>query len=358
MDLVGHLLTPATHSMKHVFRRSLESVGYSVYRLSDEDRVAMRSSSGESAEAVFGADLSRLQDLRARYARVNLPIAIHSAWEDKGGTGTHLGIGWGGVDLANFRGHSAYVWSYGCFWSHGRLDPMATKLRYYVFAAYAKSKDAMQLLQKLREDDAFGCIAFTYPGIGKVSRELLESVIEINFLHKYVNVVTRDDLRILDIGAGYGRMAHRMLEANPRIKSYTCVDAVPESTFLCEFYLKYRGLEDRAQVLPMDELERRLSRYDLALNIHSFSECTYASIEWWLRKLKQLRVRYLMIVPNSPTRFLSTEVDGSRRDFAALLKELGYELIAQEPLFDDQAMRDYMRVSDNMFLFECRDCAA
>ena len=101
------------------------------------------------------------------------------------------------------------------------------------------------------------------------------------------------------------------------------MDAVPESTFLCEFYLKYRGLGDRAQIVPMDELEQRLSSYDLALNIHSFSECTYASIEWWLRKLKQLRVRYLMIVPNSPTRFLSTEVDGSQRDFAPLLEELG-----------------------------------
>src|SRR4030095_8950303 len=93
--------------------------------------------------------------------------------------------------------------------------------------------------------------------------------------------------------------------ANPRLKSYTCVDAVPVSTFLCEFYLKYRGLANLVQVVPMDELEQRLSSYDLALNIHSFSECTYAAIEWWLRKLKQLRVRYLMIVPNNPhTRFL------------------------------------------------------
>jgi SAM-dependent methyltransferase len=215
----------------------------------------------------------------------------------------------------------------------------------------------MQLLQTLHEDGAFGCITFSYPGIGRVSRDLLESVIQINFLHKYVNVLARDDLRILDIGAGYGRMAHRMLEANSRIKSYTCVDAVPESTFLCEFYLKYRGLEKSVQVLPMDELEQRLSSYDLALNIHSFSECTYAAIEWWLRKLRQMQVRYLMIVPNSPTRFLSTEVDGSRRDFAPLLEELGYELIAQEPLFDDQAVREYMRVSDNMFLFDCQDCA-
>jgi len=341
--------------MKSVARRSLERAGYGVYRMSAEERSAIQRSSRRSPEAIFGADLPRLRELRARYAEVTLPVANHSAWVGKRGSGGHLGIGWGGVDLRTFRGHNAYVWSYGCFWSHGRLDAMATKLKYYVFAAQAKNKDALQLLRTLREDGAFGCIAFSYPGIGKVSRDLLESVIQINFLHKYVNVPARDNLRVLDIGAGYGRMAHRMLEASSNIKSYTCVDAVPESTFLCEFYLKYRDLGGRAEVVPMDELEERLASYDLALNIHSFSECTYAAIEWWLRKLRQLRVRYLMIVPNSPTRFLSTEVDGSRRDFAPLLKELGYELVAREPLFDDPEVREYMRVSDNMFLFDGRD---
>ena len=39
-------------------------------------------------------------------------------------------------------------------------------------------------------------------------------------------------------------------------------------------------------------------------------------------------------------------------------KSSGYELVAQEPLFDDQAVREYMRVSDNMFLFDCQACAA
>jgi SAM-dependent methyltransferase len=326
--------------------------------MSDEERSTIQQSSRQSLEAIFGADLSRLRELRARYAQVTLPVATHSAWGAKARSGTHLGIGWGGVDLRTFRGHNAYVWSYGCFWSQGRLDAMATQLKYYVFAAEAKNRDSTLLLQTLHEDGAFGCITFSYPGIGRVSRDLLESVIQINFLQKHIKVLERNDLRILDIGAGYGRMAHRMLEANSRIKRYTCVDAVPESTFLCEFYLKYRGLANRVQVVPMDELEQRLSSYDLALNIHSFSECTYAAIEWWLRKLKQLQVRYLMIVPNSPTRFLSTEVDGSQRDFAPLLEELGYALVAQEPLFDDQAVREYMRVADNMFLFDCRDCAS
>jgi len=353
-DVIGRLLTNMT---KYAIRRPLERLGYALYRMSDEERLAIQQSSRQSPEAIFGADLSRLRELTARYAQVTLPIANHSAWSVKHRSETRLGIGWGGIDLRAFRGHSADVWSYGCYWSHGRLDAMATKLKYFTYAAYVKNKDSMQLLQTLHEDGAFGCITFSYPGVGKVSRDLLESVVQINFLHKYINVLARDGLRILDIGAGYGRMAHRMLEANPRLKSYTCVDAVPESTFICEFYLKYRGLANRVQVVPMDELEQRLSSYDLALNIHSFSECTYAAIEWWLRKLKQLQVRYLMIVPNNPTRFLSTEVDGSRRDFAPLLEGLGYKLVAQEPVFDDQEVREYMKVSDNMFLFDCPDSA-
>jgi SAM-dependent methyltransferase len=174
-----------------------------------------------------------------------------------------------------------------------------------------------------------------------------------------LNILERDDLRVLDIGAGYGRLAHRMLEAAPRIKSYTCVDAVPESTFLCEFYLQYRGLQDRVEVLPADELERHFDngRYDLALNIHSFSECTYAAIEWWLRSLQKMDVRYLMIVPNSPESFLSLEKNRNRLDYAPLLRNLGYELIAREPVFEDPAVQQLMEVRDNMYLFERKGAA-
>ena len=338
-------------AIRRSIKRSLRKTGYNIYRISDEDRSVIEKFEGSppsaTVEAVFGSKLSILRDLKSRYARVRLPIAIHSIWSARGNSETKPDIGRGGLDLLTFRGHCAYVFSYA------GSDPVSARLRYYIYADAARRKDSMRLLERLREDGAFGCISFEYPGLGRVSRDLLDSVVELNFLHKHFGILERDDLNVLDIGAGYGRMAHRMLEANPHIKSYTCVDAVPESTFLCEFYLEYRKLLDKARVVPMDQLEQQLSsrHYDLALNINSFAECTFSAIEWWLSQLKLMDVRKLMIVQNDPELFLSTEPDQTRRDYRPLLHKLGYELIAREHLFDDPAAEDVMQVRDNMFLF-------
>lgn len=337
-------------AMKTWIRQALRKQGYNVYRMSDEERTELenyeRAKSVQYLPADLGPELLRLRELKSRYAGVRIPITNHSLWGSKGNSETKPDIGWGGVDLETFRGGNAYVALYG------GSDPLAARLRFFIFADAVRRKDPMQLLDTLREDGAFGCVTFVYPGLGRISRDLLDSVVEINFLHKHLKVLDRDDLSVLDIGAGYGRMAHRMLEANPRLNSYTCVDAVPESTFLCEFYLKYRGLLHRAQVVPLDRLEQALGsqRYDLALNIHSFSECTFAAIEWWLNQLQLLNVPNLMIVPNHPEQFLSFEIDGTRRDYTPLLHRFGYELVAREPLFDDPAVQEIL-IGDNMFLF-------
>jgi hypothetical protein len=65
----------------------------------------------------------------------------------------------------------------------------------------------------------------------------------------------------------------------PGLAHYYCVDAVPESTFLCEYCLRYRGVEGAASVVALDELERLpVDGLDLAVNIHSFSEMSIAAI--------------------------------------------------------------------------------
>ena len=46
-----------------------------------------------------------------------------------------------------------------------------------------------------------------------------------------------------------------MLAGLPNIAEYLCTDAVPVSTFLSEYYLRFRGLQDRATVVPLDEIE-------------------------------------------------------------------------------------------------------
>lgn len=339
-------------ALKKAVQRALRRAGYSVHRLTPEERVLLDTMEqqirAKSLESVFGNELPRLLELRRSYAKVRLPVATHSVWGGGKSSGASTTIGWGGLDLRTFRGHNAYVWDYAA------SNIQAGRLRYHLYADSLLTRDPAGLLARLEEDGAFGCFTYDHPTVGKVSRDLLDSVLELNFLQRHLGLLERTDLRVLDVGAGYGRMAYRTLKAHPGIASYTCVDAVPESTFLCEFYLRHRGLADRVEVIPLHELEDRLEgrSFDVAFNIHSFSECTYVAIEWWLRRLCALGVRHLLIVPNDPTRFLSTEADRSNRDYSGLIRDLGFRQIACEPVFAEPAVQDIMGVRDQLFLFE------
>lgn len=332
-------------------------MGYAVRRLSDQERgafIEFQRPDASTFNEVFGDRQGRLQELRRRYAAVDSPAAVHSVWAHRKSDANLVSTGLAGVDLTRFRASSSYVWNY-----YGTADAEAERLLYFVFQQAVRSNDAAGLLDTLTEDGAFGCATFDFDGIAPFSRDLLDSVAEINFLQRHLGVLDRADARVLDIGAGYGRMAHRLLAANPAMTGYTCVDAVPESTFLCEFYLEYRDLADRADVIPLDEVDQRLDgTFDVALNIHSFSECTYDAVEWWLQRVRKLGVRHMMIVPNPDARFesdadrfVTSEPDESKRNYLPLLTELGYEQVARESLVDDTA-RSVLGVDDVMFLFE------
>jgi SAM-dependent methyltransferase len=292
----------------------------------------------EQAKSELRADNARLRELSALYASLNLPVSVRTQWNQKR-LDTQL-------DLLNFRGDNPYIWQY-------REWPRATVLKYYIYARYVQGLDSGGLLSKLGEDGAFGCWSFDYPGIGRVSRDLLDSVNELVFLDRHLGILRKDGLRVLDIGAGYGRLAYRMSQAAPGLADYCCVDAVPESSFLSEYYLRFRGCAN-TRVVTLDAVDRipTAPAFDLATNIHSFSECTYAAVEWWVRQLQRLRVRNLLIVPNEPVGMLTTETDGSKRDFQALIEAAGYRLVLREPTFSDPAVRELLGIEDHFHLFE------
>ena len=178
-----------------------------------------------------------------------------------------------------------------------------------------------------------------------ISGDVLESVNELLFLQRQLDVLRTRDLRVLDIGAGYGRLAHRMTQAHDSLADYCCVDAIAESTFLCEYYLRFRGISPPARVVPLDQLGRlEAGKFDLAVNIHSFSEMPLAAIEWWLSQLAGLRVPHLFVVRNGAEGMFSTEPDGTRRDLMPLFADAGYRLAAREPVIDDRAVREITRV--------------
>ena len=275
--------------------------------------------------------------LRSRYRRLASPFRPGRFWRRSRRLRD--------LNLRYFRGDNAYVWQLRQVGSQARL-------KFYVLAQYIRSLDSHKLLEKTKEDGAFGCWTFDFQGMPTVSRDLIDSVNEMYFLDRHWDLFSRNDFTVVDIGAGYGRLAHRMVECVPGLKTYLCVDAIPESTFLSEVYLRYREVGPKAVVLPLDKVADRLptERPDLAVNIHSFSEMPIAAIDAWIGLLARIGVPALLIVPNEGDRLLSLEDDVVRLDFSPVLRKHGYVLEVREPTVADPDVRELVGIGD-WFLF-------
>jgi SAM-dependent methyltransferase len=263
----------------------------------------------------------RLRALQERYSQMRLPIGDHSKWTPE--------FVEADIDLQRFRGDNAYVAQY--------RDRNAES-DFYLTAYYLKSIDRLGVFDRLDEDELFGVCALSFNGERLISRDLLDSIAEIYSLEDTLGLSQRTDFTILDVGAGYGRFAYRLTTAFPALR-FLCVDGVPESTFLSEFYLRFRGVDDRARTVPADEIEQRLAsaRIDLATNIHAFSTCTHTAVCGWLDLIRKYRVPYLMIAPNAAdhggTRLITREKDHQAIDYAPELNARGYKLVNRRPKF-------------------------
>jgi SAM-dependent methyltransferase len=248
----------------------------------------------------MGGKVDRLVELEGAYKALNVP---HSFWT----THAHR------IDVEKFRGHFQYL-------SQSDSFPYTAIVDWINEHLFARG-----FYDELKEDDAFECVTTTIDG-KIVSRDLLDSVMELDFLATILG--GRLELaNVLDIGAGYGRFAHRLATLPGDGKIYT-TDAVPISTVVCEKYIAFRGLKNVVSV-PLHELDA-LPHIDLAVNIHSWSECTLESIEWWLDLLVQKNVRFLFVVPHSQ----GFETDGPEGgpSFRPAIEARGYKLIAKRIL--------------------------
>jgi putative sugar O-methyltransferase len=284
-----------------------------------------------------------LQALRASYRRLDSPFKPGRFWRRSRRLRD--------LNLRYFRGDNAYVWQLRQLGDNARL-------KFFLLMQYVQALDTHKLLDRTSEDGAFGCWTFDFQELPTASRDLLDSVNEMYFLDRHWELLSRTDFTVLDIGAGYGRLAHRMVECVPGLTRYLCVDAIPESTFLSSHYLRYREVGHKAAVLRLDEMEAGLAteRPDLAVNIHSFSEMPLSAIEAWIGLLARLGVPALMIVPNEGDKLLSLEDDYLRLDFGPVLERHGYVLAAREQTVADPDVRDLVGVGD-WFMFFTRDSA-
>lgn len=248
-------------------------------------------------------------------------------------------------DILYFRGDNAYVWQL----RGQNMNIMA----YALTTFYVRSIDNLRLLERLEEDESFGNFTFRIDNI-LVSRDLLDSIMEIYFLEKHLNLSFSKDMTILDIGAGYGRLAHRMVCALSNVKKYLCTDAVAVSSFISEYYLRFRGMEERAKAVPLDEIENIISSMDvnIAVNIHSFSECKISAIEWWLSLLEKHGVEYLMIVPNPCNHGGEILLTNDGKNFGEVIEKHGYKLVAKDPKYRDPVVQKYGINPTYHYLFE------
>jgi hypothetical protein len=271
-----------------------------------------------------------LVELRSRYAALRLPMQPASDQQ------------WGAefcareIPIDAFRADSAFLWQD----RHGFAgpDPAAT---YRAYADYLRDIDRRRLLDSLGEDGAFGCQTFSHQG-RLISRDLLDSVNELAFLDRAWGLFARDHVTVLDIGAGYGRMAHHMSGSVPGLKHYVCVDAIPESTYLCDVYLRSREVpRTLARVVALDQLDELAgTAFDLAINIRSFTEMPYHSVISWLDLIDKLGVPDLFVIPNYRNSLCgSGSSREQRRDFLPDLLSRGFRLTDDEPVIDDAALR-------------------
>jgi hypothetical protein len=280
----------------------------------------------------------RLIELRRQYEHVDSPAVRHSQW--------NAAYVESEVPLQRFRGDCAFIWQ-----ERDLNLPSTYLLTYY----YLRATGHAELLDRLSEDDLFG--VFTVKADGSlISRDRLDSAIEIAFLDRALGISRRGCSHVLDIGSGYGRLAFRLTQAFGNV-SVTCVDAVAESTFLCEYYLGFRGVSARAQAVSLPDVEAVLAEtpIDIAVNVHSFSECPLSAIRWWLDLLSRMHVPRILVVPNAGlhggTRLLSAEIDGSSMDFQPLFEERSYKLVLSQPKYAEPALQQLGVTPTHYYLF-------
>jgi putative sugar O-methyltransferase len=314
-------------------RRILHSKGLTIIKLKQDAPVTTSSLPEESKKYLF-EDNPRLQKFMEEYNGMSALTNSHVWKWNKNRSEL----------LRSFRGDKAYVW---------QLKGMdAPELRYLTSTYYQINNDRLNLLEKFQDDDLFGNCLFKMAGY-IISREVLDSANEINFLQRNLKLSEVSQLKILDIGAGYGRLAHRFTQALDNIDQYYCTDGIPVSAFICDYYIRFRKINN-AKVVSMPLLEKSLTgeKIHLAINIHSFSECSLASIDWWIRRVAQLDIPYFMIVPNAFEEMGARLLTNKREDFSYVLDKYGYKLIKKEPKYSDAMMQQVGLCPTYYYLFE------
>ncbi|GLU48701.1 putative sugar O-methyltransferase [Nocardiopsis ansamitocini] len=190
-------------------------------------------------------------------------------------------------------------------------DPSVNGVRYLKSLIYdlamRLSPENRERLDRVRNREVGDPITVRCNG-QTVCMDYLQAVLELDFIAGRVRM---DGLRVLEIGAGYGRTCHTIM-SNHDIADYTIVD-LDNSLALARAYLRSvldDGQYEKIVFVPVDTVEEALShtRFDLCLNIDSFAEMDASTVRNYLA-LVDAHCDHLYV--NNPVgKYLDKSLDG------------------------------------------------
>jgi hypothetical protein len=154
----------------------------------------------EGAKYYLRPDNPRHLDLQARYAPHTQ--FEHSQWPPE--------LLKSDLDLRYIRADNAYNW---------KIRGGPQEINYIITVYYVKDTDGLGLWDRLTEDDLFGAYTFDFNGTHRISRDLIDSILQINFLERHCNLSRLPRATVLDIGAGYGRLAWRLTRGMSNLRA-------------------------------------------------------------------------------------------------------------------------------------------
>ncbi len=172
---------------------------------------------------------------------------------------------------------------------------------------FARTQDKLHLLNNMQEPSLGNPLSVKYNGL-LISQDICNSAIEINAAAEGFGSQLPANLRVGELGAGYGRNAYVLLKSRPDLQM-TIID-IPPALHLCQWYLSrlfperkvfnYRQFSSYEQVrdefesssiafLLPDQVELLPDKiFDLFMNISSLHEMTAPQIDMWLGHIDRL----------------------------------------------------------------------
>jgi len=194
-------------------------------------------------------------------------------------------------------------------------------------------EDGFQLFDLFVDDGAFGVLRFRLPDGEVVTWDQIISARDLSLLCQWVGLTPADTPLLVDIGAGYGRLVHRFLQAFP--SSYAlALDSVPGTSAMAELYLATRGCAGRVEIDGPRRLLAPLppGRPRIATNIHSWSEAPLISIEAWLEALATAQIDWLLLATHDESA-VTLELDGPHQPMLPAFLAGGWTLVHDQPRF-------------------------